>query len=244
MTLMPNSPPQILLAVIADQPTEALSFYLSCIDALDYPKSAIELVVRATSGTPPIVEILTDWIARIGDRYPLLDVDGLNSSQVATPSGLPPTVPARAFAQLRQQTMGKTLETHCDFYFTADSNNFLRPNTLRCLTELRLPIVSPLLRHVDPIKLYSNFHEQIDENGYFVSSEAYYWLLERKIRGLCQVPVVHSCYLIRRDVIPKLSFDDSSGRLTYVIFSDSARKHGVCQYFRQSRGIRIFEPRQ
>jgi hypothetical protein len=227
---MHTSPPRILLAVIADQPTDALSFYLSCIDALDYPKSAIELLVRTSSGTRPAVEILTNWIARVGDRYARLDVDGLNRSGAVNRSGSPAEAPSPAVAQLRQQTMNRTLETNCDFYFTADSNNFLRPNTLRCLVELGVPIVSPLLRHVDSSKLYSNFHEQIDENGYFVSSEAYYWLLERKIRGLCQVPVVHSCYLVRRDVIPKLTFDDGSGRLTYVIFSDSARKHGVLQY--------------
>ncbi len=221
---MDTSPPRILLAVIADQPSEALSFYLSCIEALDYPKSAIDLFVRASIDARETVAILADWTECCGDYYASLDVDGSNNTE-------PPLVSSSfTGAQLREQSLRKSLETDCHFYFAVDTDVFLRPNALRCLTEVDLPIVSPLLRHVDPRKLYSNFHEQIDINGYFVSSEGYYWLLEQKIRGWCQVPVIHSCYLVRRDVIPKLSYDDCSGRLTYVIFSDSARKGGIQQY--------------
>ena len=84
--------------------------------------------------------------------------------------------------------------------------------------------MAPLLRHVDQTELYANYHAKVDDWGYHRSCEEYDWLLSQRIKGLCQVPVVHSTYLMRRDVIPKLSYDDGSGRHEYVMFSDSARK--------------------
>ena len=39
------------------------------------------------------------------------------------------------------------------------------------------------------------------------------------------------CTLIRRDVIEHLTYIDSTDRHEYVIFSDSARKAGIGQYF-------------
>ena len=43
--------------------------------------------------------------------------------------------------------------------------------------------------------------------------------------------MVHCTYLVRADVIPELTYEDASGRHEYVVFSDSARKAGIPQYF-------------
>ena len=56
------------------------------------------------------------------------------------------------------------------------------------------------------------------------------WILERHVRGVVEVPVVHCTYLVRADVIPELTYEDDSGRHEYVVFSDSARKAGIPQY--------------
>ena len=49
-------------------------------------------------------------------------------------------------------------------------------------------------------------------------------VLEPRVRGVVEVPVVHCTYLVRVDVIPKLTYEDETGRHEYVVFSDSARK--------------------
>lgn len=42
--------------------------------------------------------------------------------------------------------------------------------------------------------------------------------------------MVHCTYLVRGDVIPELTYEDTTTRHEYVVFSDSARKAGVPQY--------------
>ena len=56
-----------------------------------------------------------------------------------------------------------------DFDYT-DVDSFLRPFTLRELVALNLTIVAPLLRHSNERLLYSNYHADIDDNGYYRES--------------------------------------------------------------------------
>ena len=70
----------------------------------------------------------------------------------------------------------------------------------------------------------------IDVNGYYRDCDQYYWILNRWVRGLFEVPVVNCTYLVRRDVLPHLTYGDDSRRHNYVVFSESARKAGVQQY--------------
>ena len=126
--------------------------------------------------------------------------------------------------------MRRARELGCDFYFVADVDNFIRPATLRELVALDLPIAAPLLRSIAPEQFYSNYHAEIDANGYYKGCDQYFWILERRVRGVVEVPVVHCTYLVRADVIPELTYEDASGRHEYVVFSDSARKADIPQY--------------
>ena len=47
---------------------------------------------------------------------------------------------------------------------------------------------------------------------------------------MIEVPVVHTTYLIRADMISALNYEDATSRHEYVVFSDSARQAGVVQY--------------
>ena len=127
-------------------------------------------------------------------------------------------------------SMRRALEAGCEFYFVADVDNFVRPCTLRELVALDLPIVAPLLRSIAPGAIYSNYHAEIDPNGYYRDCDQYMWILNRWIRGVVEVPVVHTTYLVRADAIPELTYQDETSRPEYVVFSDSARRAGVPQY--------------
>ena len=146
--------------------------------------------------------------------------------------------------RIRNQSMRRARELGCDFYFVADVDNFIRAATLRELVALDLPIAAPLLRSIAPGRFYSNYHAEIDANGYYENCDQYFWILSRYVRGVLEVPVVHCTYLVRTDVIPELTYEDASRRHEYVVFSDSARKAGIPQYFdnRQVYGYITFGP--
>ena len=145
----------------------------------------------------------------------------------------------RVLGRLRKQAMQRAMELGCAYYFNPDADNFLRPCTLRELVSLNLPIVAPFLRSIDPSDPYSNYHAEIDQNGYYAECDQFHWALNRWVRGVIEMPVVHSTYLVRGDVLPLLDYEDGSGRHDYVVFSERARNAGVTQYLdnRQSYGF-------
>ena len=57
------------------------------------------------------------------------------------------------------------------------------------------------------------------------------------------MPVVHCTYLVRRDALDQLTYVDETSRFEYVVFSDSARKAQIPQYFdnRQIYGYIAFD---
>ena len=224
--------PRVLLAILAKQKERVLPFYLLCIEALDYPKQSISLYVRTNNNTDRTATILSEWIARVGDQYADVEFDASDVEEPVQQFGVQEWNQLRfkVLGRLRYDSMQQALRKDCAYYFVVDVDYFVASNVLRDLIALGLPIVAPLMRHADENNPYSNFHGKIDGNGYYSHSDEYYWLLNQRLKAISQVPVVHSTYLVRADVIPKLSYDDGSGRWEYVIFSDSARKNSVQQY--------------
>jgi exopolysaccharide biosynthesis predicted pyruvyltransferase EpsI/glycosyltransferase involved in cell wall biosynthesis/GR25 family glycosyltransferase involved in LPS biosynthesis len=225
--------PRVLVAILAKQKESALPLYLECIEALDYPKSSIVLYIRTNNNTDKTEQILRDWVARVGHLYAGVEFDASDVKDRVEEFGEHEwnATRFRVLGRIRNLSLRSALELNCDFYFVADVDNFVRPATLRELVALNLPIVAPLLRSIEPGKYYSNYHAEIDDSGYFRDCDQYFWILARQVRGIVEVPVVHCTYLVRADVIPRLSYEDATGRFEYVIFSDSARKAGIPQYF-------------
>jgi glycosyltransferase involved in cell wall biosynthesis len=237
-------PPRVFLAILAKQKEPILPFYLLCLDALDYPKDRIALYIRSNNNTDRTADILRDWLAQVGTQYASVEFDASDVAEKLESYGVHEwnALRNRVLGQIRQSSLQKALDAGADFYFVVDVDNFIAPGTLRRLVEANLPIVAPFLRCLDErsntgepfpdgfVSLYSNFHEKVDDNGFFLPSDEYDWIWGRRVRGLIEVPVVHCTYLVRRDVITQLTYDDGSGRAEYVIFSDSARRHGIPQF--------------
>jgi SAM-dependent methyltransferase len=227
-----SEPPRILLAILAKQKEAVLPLFLRCIDALDYPKSRISLWVRTNNNTDETPRLLTEWLARVGSEYAEVRFDDADVDAKVQRFGVHEWNPERfrVLAALRQQSMEATVSLGCDYYFVIDVDNFLRPGTLRELVALRLPIVAPLLHHEQAGHRYSNYHFKTDRRGYYLDCPEYDFVLTGRIRGAIEVDVVHCTYLVRADVIDRLSYIDDSGRHEYVVFSESARRNGVPQY--------------
>ncbi len=87
-----------------------------------------------------------------------------------------------------------------------------------------------MLETIPAPQTYSNYFCDIDANGYWKENPFYFEVLYRNVRGTFPVPVVHCTYLIKADQIPKLTYLDGTIDFEFVIFSRSARNHGVQQY--------------
>jgi glycosyltransferase involved in cell wall biosynthesis len=230
---LPDPAPKILLAILAKQKQATLPLYLRCIEALDYPKSSIVLYIRTNNNTDRTEAILEEWVQRVRGQYAAVEWDAADVGERVQDFDVHEWNATRfsVLGKIRQTSLEKTLQHGCDFYFTADVDNFIRPFTLRELVALNLPIVSPLLRHSDARSLYSNYHADIDGSGYFRGCDQYGMIISQSIVGVFELPVVHCTYLIRASCLPSLSYNDASKRHEYVVFSESARKAGVPQYF-------------
>lgn len=224
--------PRVLVAILAKQMEPALPLYLECLEALDYPKSSIVLYIRTNNNTDGTERLLREWVARAGHLYAHVEFDASDVPEQVQRFGLHEwnTPRLQVLKRIRNESLRRAVEHGCDFYFTADVDNFIRPCTLRELVALDLPIVAPFLRSIEPGHHYSNYHAEIDQSGYYVECDQYHWVLNRWVRGLIEMPVVHCTYLVRADVIPLLSYEDATERYDYVVFSDSARRYGVVQY--------------
>jgi hypothetical protein len=224
--------PRVLIAILAKQKEKALPLFLRCIEELDYPKSSIVLYVRTNNNTDRTEEILRDWIARIGSSYAGVEFDAAPVEQPVETFGPHEWNPTRfrVLGDIRNVSLLKVIEHCCEFYFVCDVDNFIRGCTLRELVALNLPIVAPMLRVINRNSYYSNFFAEVDSNGYYSYCDQYQWILERWVRGVFEVPVVHCTYLIRGDLIFDLRYLDGSERYEFVVFSDSARKAGIQQY--------------
>ena len=87
--------------------------------------------------------------------------------------------------------------------------------------------------HITDHDTYSNYHADIDENGYYKDIPLYYELLYQTIKDIKEVPVVHCTYFIHRDLLSDstgINYKDKTNDYEYVIFSRNARKNSIKQY--------------
>lgn len=219
----------VTIAILAKDKAHILPLYLSCIEKQTWPTEKTYLYVRTNNNNDATATLLKLWLARVQNRYAGVYFDESDVPEQVQKYGQHEWNSERfkVLGKIRQDSLNWAHE-HKSHYFVADCDNLLQPHTLASLVATGLPIVAPLLRTGN--NLYSNYHAAIDEHGYYRHCPLYMQLLEQEIEGLIEVPVVHCTYLIRWDMLDKLSYDDGTGRYEYVIFSDSARKQGVSQY--------------
>lgn len=235
MVLIPTE--YVTIAILAKQKGHVLPYYLYLIENQTYPSSLIKLYIRTNNNTDNTKEILDRWIEKVKDRYSEIHYD---ASDVEEPvQNYNPhewnSLKLNVLTRLRQKSVEWALErgTH---YFVVDCDNFIAPDTLETLIQTGLPVVGPLLRNGDsPSSMYANYHYLVDDNGYYKHSHLYPEIFYGSIKGLIQVAVIHCTYLVRHEVLDKVSYLDNSGRYDYVIFSDTLRKAGIPQYIDNRR---------
>lgn len=92
------------------------------------------------------------------------------------------------------------------FFFLEEDFVIKNPDCIQILLSYSKSFVSPMLRKEN--STWSNFWGEIDSNGYYKRSFDYVDILERKKKGLWNVPYVVGCYLIQRKLLENNLFID------------------------------------
>jgi hypothetical protein len=248
--------PLVFVHVLARNKEGTLPLYLETMYEWDYPKDRIVLYVRTNNNSDRTGEMLADYIAKYGDEYFAIIYEGrnidrpINKQQVHEWDGERLTI----MRALRTKGFCVATEWNCEYYFTADVDNFVLPHTLRTLVEANQPVIAPLLRYAeDPTEeqalvelkavegsanwMYSNFDTVVTHYGdthhgagYQDFDQRYFDILERRITGIHQVDLVHATYLVRRDVFTTIGYFNGVAGFEYIIFAFNLRIAGIPQF--------------
>lgn len=241
---VPQKKPSVFLAILVKDKEYCLDLYLECIEKLEYPKNKITIYIRANDCKDNSIEKLQQWSKKNKDEYADVIEDYSDVDSGLKKYGEHEWNAHRfsVLARIRQDSIEKCMELCCDYYFVVDVDNFIKPHTLRRLIDDNLPVVGPLLRipkgHPTPEEageagqgpLYSNYHHPCTPNGYYQNSQAYYEILEQRTKGLICVDVIHTTYLIKKSILPFVSYIDGTKDYEYVIFSRTLRNKEIQQY--------------
>jgi hypothetical protein len=229
----PEEDKTVLVAILARNKAHVLPKYLRCIENLDYPKDKIRIYINTNNNVDATEELLSQWVKKQKPYYKEIFFESHDIHDIVLDHD-PHNWNSKKFkvlAQIRNKSLKTAKETRSDFYFVVDCDNFIAPYTLRDLIVKDKPIIAPMLRAIpEQGDYYSNFFCAVDPSGYYKHDPLYEKILLRKIVGTFPVPVVHCTYLIKADVLDKLSYIDGSHDYEFVIFSRMARQNEVAQW--------------
>jgi len=227
--------PTVTIAIIAKNAARYLPTFLAKhINQLDYPHSRIHVWIRTNNNNDKTTTILSDWACSKHDCFASVTFDATDIPDVQFPDDNHDWTVERfkVLGRIRQESIEAAIKNGSDFYYCIDVDNFVDPRWLKQAVELNIDgVIAPYLRVVEePGRFYSNFHADIDQNGYYKHCATYESIVKGELKGLVQVPVVHCSYLIPKKYLPLVSYLDRTPRHEYVVFSESCRKQGISQY--------------
>ena len=245
--LLDTELPIVLFHVLAKDKGAVLEYWLEQnLDNIDYPKDKIKLYIRTNNNNDNTQDILCKWLEKQTQnevQWNDIYFDSSNVEEKVEQYGIHEwnSVRFSVLGKLREEGIKKAIDENVDFYFVCDVDNFLLPETLLTLVQSDVQVIAPLLKcafnehdnkkNVYSNKYYSNFHHPVTQNGYFISSDIYYEILNQKNPSLHEVDLVHCTYLVRKDVLNIVSYIDKTDDYEYVIFSRNLRKNGIKQFF-------------
>lgn len=220
----------VTIAILAKDKAHTLPLYLKCIENQTWPACKTNLYIRTNNNNDDTAQILRDWIDRVGKNYGDIYFNDTDVPEPVEQFGQHEWnyMRFKVLGKIRQDSVDWAYE-HNSHYFVVDCDNFIFPETLETLVATNQSIVAPLL-YCREKPCYANYHYAIDGNGYYDNSPLYWDVLDQRVKGLIDVPVVHCTYFIRKSVVGNMCYDDESWRYEYVIFSHSARKQNIAQY--------------
>jgi hypothetical protein len=236
--------PFIVIAILAKDKEFVLPYYLNCIYNQTYNKKKIHLYIRTNDNKDKTEELLTQFIEKYGEEYASVHFLNNNVSEDLKKYSNHEwnLFRFKILGKIRQESVQHAIDLKAH-YFTADCDNFITPTTIEKLVQCKnLGVVAPMLKtgYSKDIQQnvafsynnesYSNYHYDVDDNGYYKTNNKYYSILNKNVTGLTRVCCVHCSYFIPFSYLSVVNYDDNSNRHEYVIFSDVLRKNGIPQY--------------
>ncbi|XP_050088585.1 procollagen-lysine,2-oxoglutarate 5-dioxygenase isoform X1 [Anopheles aquasalis] len=201
--------PLVTMALFIEKPTPFLEEWFDRITKLNYPGDRLDVLVH--SGVAYHEPTVKAFLSKQEGRYrSLKSISHSDDHKEAV---------ARAFATKHCKQRG------CDYLFVVDSEGHLDdPNVLRALIEANRNVISPVLTR--PEKVWSNFWGALSNQGFYARSNDYMDIVGRKLLGLWNVPFISIVYLIKRSILPDVSYS----------LKDTDPDMAMCWHFR-SKGI-------
>ena len=228
--------PPILWAVLAKDASKSLPLYFECLLSQDYPKKSIGLYIRTNDNNDDTEIRLKKFIDEHGSKFREVVFDSSNIDESIKVFSQHDWNAKRfqILGRIRQASLDYARFNKYDYYFCADTDNFLLPHTLSNLVSLSLPIVAPMLRMVVPEKTTTDVENSSNSNFYFTdeklffrSCAEYYSILNREAPGVHSVPLIHCTYLIKSELFPKIDYCFRDGDWEYKNLVYKLREEGV-----------------
>lgn len=225
------------MVLLARNKEHTLPYFLTLFERLAYPKKRMALFIRSDHNVDKTVTILEEWLLRNQHKYHSCNV----KIDKYLPKHYPGDVEGTEWSDdrfnniIRMKEEALTLARHiwADYIWFLDMDVFMtRSDILYEMVNERKAIVAPMLKS---LATYSNFWGDMTEDYWYLRSEDYLPILDRKQRGCFIVPMVHSCVLVDLTRV-------SSDALTFVpqnvigydgpnddiiTFAISAKKSGI-----------------
>lgn len=237
----------VVLAILAKDKECVLSFFLQCIYNQTYDKKYIHLYIRTNDNNDNTQDILLDFINTYGHEYASVYYDDTDITEELKKYSNHEWNVLRfhILGKIRQESINHALKLNAH-YFVVDCDNFIIPCTLENMMKNKnMGIISPMLKngYTDTITTesyincyktnkinYSNYHYDVDKNGFYKKNNKYYTIINYNITALIRVCCVHCVYFIPKKYLSLVCYNDNSNRYEYIIFSESMRKYSIPQY--------------
>ncbi len=232
--------PTVMIVLLVRNKAHVLEYTLTMLEQQDYPKDRISLYVRSDHNEDNTDEILQKWLdAQTGyhstnviitksepnsRRHPDQDQGPLQWSDQRF----------RHIMKLKEEALEAARSMWADFVWFLDADAFImNPNTLRLMTSRsHFTIAAPMLTTVG---LYANFWAGMGDDFYYLRTDKYKLILDRKERGCHKVPMVHSSVVINLKkkesnhltFMPENVRDYNGPEDDIIVFAISASWNGV-----------------
>lgn len=222
----------VFLAILARNQGHFLPRYLQTLENLDYDKKRMTVYINTNNNEDDTKEILEEWIVKNRQHYQNILYE---AHELAALDETPPhdwsLGRLKVMGQIRNRSIQLAKESKVDYYFVADCDNFIAPHTLKTLMDKDKPIIAPLLYSIpDKQDFNCTYYCAVDERGYYCEHPYYWSIFFREKKGTFIVPLVHATYLIKGEYLDRLTYEDGTDEMEFIIFSNSARSNGIEQY--------------
>lgn len=201
--------PLVTMALFVEKPTPFLEEWFDRITKLNYPSDRLDVLVH--SSVPYHAATVKAFLDRQEGQY----------------RSLKAIHPDDDFTEPSARTLAlkHCAQRECDYLFVVDSEGHLdNANVLRALLEANRNVISPVLTR--PEKVWSNFWGALSNQGFYARSNDYMDIVAGKLVGLWNVPFISIVYLVKRAMLPEVSYE----------LQETDADMAMCWHFR-SKGI-------